>query len=88
MSTSGQTEVMTPEEARRIVLNRYGSVDSSGSLVAEAMYPRSALEGLPEAVKELALGVGDPVGYAKLNLGEVVLDLGAGGGIDTRWRPD
>jgi len=83
MSASSQTEVMTPEEARRIVLSRYGSVDSSGSLVAEAMYPSRALAGLPEAVKVLALGVGDPVGYAKLSPGEVVLDLGAGGGIDT-----
>ncbi len=34
-------------------------------------------------VKELALGVGHPVGYAELSLGETVLDLGCGGGIDT-----
>ncbi len=74
---------MTQDEARRIVLNAYADVDTSGSAVAEAMYPEDALEGLPKAVKDLALGVGHPVGFAELQIGETVLDLGCGGGIDT-----
>ena len=76
-------EVVAPEQARQIVLHAYGDLTTTGSLVAEAMYPADALAELPESVKEIALGVGHPVGYADLKPGEVVLDLGSGGGIDT-----
>jgi arsenite methyltransferase len=40
------------------------------------------LEGLPNAVVLASLGCGDPVVVADLHPGEVVLDLGSGGGID------
>lgn len=76
-------ELVSPDEARGIVLQTYASVVASGVAVAEAMYSKGVLEGLPDSVKELALGVGHPVGYADLHPGEAVLDLGCGGGIDT-----
>ncbi len=81
--TSSREEVATPDEARSIVLDTYGHLDAAGSSVAEALYPEEALAWLPTQVKELALGVGHPVGYAELRPGETVLDLGCGGGIDT-----
>ncbi|MCH8973665.1 MAG: methyltransferase domain-containing protein [Chloroflexi bacterium] len=81
--TSPRHEVATQDEARRIVLDTYGRLDAAGSSVAEALYPEEALAWLPPQVKELALGVGHPVGYAELRPGETVLDLGCGGGIDT-----
>ena len=81
--TSSREEVATPDEARSIVLDTYGHLDAAGSSVAEALYPEEALAWLPPQVKELALGVGHPVGYAELRPGETVLDLGCGGGIDT-----
>ena len=81
--TSSREEVATSDEARRIVLDTYGHLDAAGSSVAEALYPKEALSWLPPQVKELALGVGHPVGYAELRPGETVLDLGCGGGIDT-----
>ena len=91
MNTSGSADVTTPDESREIVLDAYSHVDTSGSVVAEVMYPPDALVGLPQPVKELALGVGHPVGFADLRPGETVLDLGCGGGIDTflavRARP-
>jgi len=37
---------------------------------------------LPESVTDIALGCGNPVAIAELQPGEVVLDLGSGGGID------
>lgn len=37
---------------------------------------------LPEEVKDLSLGCGDPVTLASLQPGQTVLDLGSGGGID------
>lgn len=38
--------------------------------------------GLPEAAVGASLGCGNPVALAELREGEVVLDLGSGGGID------
>ncbi len=38
--------------------------------------------GLPEAAVGASLGCGNPVALAELSEGEVVLDLGSGGGID------
>ena len=78
-----QGDVVPPDEARKIVLDVYGKVAPTGSLVADAMYPPDALALLPEPVKKLALGVGHPCGFADLQEGEAVLDLGSGGGIDT-----
>lgn len=83
MSSPLRGDVVAPEAARRIVLDTYSRVPGSDASVAEAMYPPEALATLPEAVKELALGVGHPCGFADLKEGEVVLDLGSGGGIDT-----
>lgn len=83
MAVTAPRDAVAPDEARRIVLNTYSQVTSSDSSVAAAMYPADVLEALPEPVKELALGVGHPCGFADLAEGEVVLDLGSGGGIDT-----
>jgi SAM-dependent methyltransferase len=40
------------------------------------------LAGLPDAATLASLGCGNPVAVAELHDGEVVLDLGSGGGID------
>src|SRR6202021_3780830 len=37
---------------------------------------------VPEQAMQASLGCGNPTALAKLNAGEVVLDLGSGGGID------
>jgi len=46
------------------------------------LYDEELLAELPVDVTGLSLGCGDPVTIAALNPGEVVLDLGSGGGID------
>jgi SAM-dependent methyltransferase len=71
------------EEAARIVRESYGSVVPKGLAVAESLYAPEEIDWLPLPVRELALGLGNPVRYADLKPGEVVLDLGSGGGIDT-----
>lgn len=56
-----------------------GSADSS---CGGSLYNLEMLEGLPLDTTALSLGCGDPVTIATLQAGEVVLDLGSGGGID------
>jgi SAM-dependent methyltransferase len=46
------------------------------------MYAVSDITSLPAEVTNMALGCGDPVTLAALQPGQVVLDLGSGGGID------
>lgn len=54
-----------------------GEVD----LVGES-YSEGEIESLPEAAVGASLGCGNPVALAELLPGQVVLDLGSGGGID------
>jgi len=49
---------------------------------AGRFYAADELEGLPESVTGASLGCGNPLAIASLRPGEVVLDLGSGGGID------
>lgn len=46
------------------------------------LYPADILEGLPKEAVEASLGCANPVALADLQKGEMVLDLGSGGGID------
>jgi arsenite methyltransferase len=57
--------------------------EATGTPVAAArFYPAAELAGLPDTVTEASLGCGNPLAIADLRPGEVVLDLGSGGGID------
>src|ERR671911_34500 len=82
-------------EAARFVLEGAGSSSCCGSagergLDSEALgvdwtgggYSAEELGGLPEAAGTASLGCGNPTALATLSPGEVVLDLGSGGGID------
>jgi len=46
-------------------------------------YSDEELKGLPDSVVSTVAGCGNPTALADLREGEVVLDLGSGGGIDT-----
>src|ERR1700679_1320504 len=78
------------EQARSSVVARYGQLareaaagrqvtDGEGCFGA-AGYGDTA--GLPEAALRASLGCGNPVAVAALEPGQMVLDLGSGGGID------
>jgi len=47
-----------------------------------SLYDRSHTEGLPDRAVAASLGCGNPTAVADLREGEIVLDLGSGGGID------
>jgi arsenite methyltransferase len=47
-----------------------------------SLYSQGEREELPDAAQFASLGCGNPTAVAELHEGEVVLDLGSGGGID------
>ena len=50
--------------------------------LAAGSYTAEELTELPKEAVGASLGCGDPTALATLSPGEVVLDLGSGGGID------
>lgn len=50
--------------------------------ITSNLYEASQISQIPEDALLASLGCGNPTSLAKLNSGEVVLDLGSGGGID------
>ncbi len=54
--------------------------ESTGT--AARLYATEEIAGLPDSVTDVSLGCGNPTAIAELGPGEVVLDLGSGGGID------
>jgi arsenite methyltransferase len=50
--------------------------------ITQDLYTPGELGGIPEEAIRASLGCGNPTALAELKLGEVVLDLGSGGGID------
>jgi arsenite methyltransferase len=58
------------------------SVDENQPGVAAEFYSVDERDALPETAVLASLGCGNPIAVAELRPGEVVLDLGSGGGID------
>src|SRR5882672_3051779 len=62
-----------------------GTADASGSAcdpITSNLYDATQMEQVPGAALQASLGCGNPTALARLNPGEIVLDLGSGGGID------
>ncbi|MCY2968278.1 MAG: arsenite methyltransferase [Planctomycetota bacterium] len=81
---------MSTAGIERIVREKYGQAAASGLSshnqgvrgVAEAFgYSAEELASIP-AESNLGLSCGNPTAFASLRLGEVVVDLGSGGGLD------
>ncbi len=58
------------------------SVPGAVDPITVNLYDPKQTEGLPQEAVLASLGCGNPTALAQLNPGEVVLDLGSGGGID------
>lgn len=50
--------------------------------ITSNLYDVSEAQQIPEKALQASLGCGNPAALARLNPGEIVLDLGSGGGID------
>ena len=74
------------EAALKVLDGQQGSCGPSGACgcdpVTENLYEASQTAGLPEGAVLASLGCGNPTALAELHPGDVVLDLGSGGGID------
>ena len=85
-------------DTQSLVREKYGSVARSVSTsgtqaccdpalrccdpITKDLYAASEKDSLPEKAVLASLGCGNPTALAQLNAGEIVLDLGSGGGID------
>ena len=74
-------EVYPPRERVRDFYHQAAQLPRP-QLCCPSGYPEEAVSYLPKEVLEIAYGCGSPVDLAQIRPGEVVVDLGCGGGID------
>jgi arsenite methyltransferase len=77
------SDLLHQDEIRGLVREAYRSIDRGSRAVAEKLYSPEELDGVPAIALDHALGVGNHLRYARINLGDTVLDLGCGSGIDS-----
>src|SRR5260221_1549911 len=75
------------EAARQVAAGGKACCRGGGELsgcdpITKNLYDEAQKSGLPAEAVEASLGCGNPTALAKLQAGEVVLDVGSGGGID------
>jgi arsenite methyltransferase len=70
------------QAAREVDRSCCGPTGAASGLIGRTLYEDEEAESLPEAALAASLGCGNPTLLADLHPGEVVLDLGSGGGID------
>ena len=74
---------MRSDEVKALVRDAYRHVPPTTAAVAHKIYSEDELAMLPQSAIDRALGVANHLRYADIQLGETILDLGCGGGIDT-----
>jgi arsenite methyltransferase len=79
----GQAALQAQRQERRSCCGT-GTVLEGGKLdpITSGLYADGETAALPEDAVRASLGCGNPTALAQINLGETVLDLGSGGGID------
>ena len=91
MSTTDIKEVVREKYGQAALRVKSGGSTCCGAAPASGLscdpitsnlYDRSQASQIPEEAMLASLGCGNPTALAKLNPGEIVLDLGSGGGID------
>ena len=79
-----KTNAQVHLDVQKFYAERARNSDSccGGSPPQQGEYPLVQIEDLPQDVANFSLGCGDPISFSNLQLGEVVLDVGSGGGLD------
>jgi ubiquinone/menaquinone biosynthesis C-methylase UbiE len=77
------------EAARRVAMGQSNAccgasaaLDNCCDPITADLYDETQSGQIPEQALKASLGCGNPTALARLNPGEIVLDLGSGGGID------
>lgn len=76
-------DLMHSAELKTLVRDAYSAIDSDTRDVAWMLYDEEELEGVPEQSIRRALGVNNHLRFAEIEVGETILDLGCGAGIDS-----
>ncbi|MFD7445684.1 methyltransferase domain-containing protein [Streptomyces sp. NPDC059909] len=76
-------DLMHSAEVKQLVQDAYRNIPATTAAVAHKLYSAEELAQVPQRAIDCALGVADHLRFAAIHLGETVLDLGCGGGIDT-----
>jgi SAM-dependent methyltransferase len=77
-------DLLHQDEIKEVVRRAYAALPTGGGeAVVRRLYSPEQLEGMPRGAIDWALGVGNPIAAAPIHPGDVVLDVGSGGGIDT-----
>jgi arsenite methyltransferase len=79
---SGAVTEETAMEGTQASCCESSGVDVADASSAARLYSTGELSDLPDSVSNASMGCGNPTAIASLQTGEVVLDLGSGGGID------
>ncbi len=70
------------QAALRVLGGERGDCGCACDPVSSNLYDAAETAALPQGAVRASLGCGNPAALAELHAGEVVLDLGSGGGID------
>jgi arsenite methyltransferase len=76
-------DLLHSEDRKSLVRDAYQAVESTHGTVACKLYSDDQLAMVPASARDMALGVGNHMAFAEIRPGDVVLDIGCGGGIDT-----
>lgn len=76
-------DLLAQEAIKESVRQAYRKVVGEMTTAAHRLYDAEQLALLPPSAIAQALGVGNPIRAAELRSGELIVDLGCGGGIDT-----
>src|SRR5215468_3008921 len=78
----GEAALRAQAGARSSCCGAGAALESCCDPITSNLYDVSQTGEIPDAALTASLGCGNPTALAELNPGEVVLDLGSGGGID------
>jgi len=78
----GQAALGVESEAGNCCGDRTSVLEASCDPITSNLYDATQKDELPDTAIKASLGCGNPTALAELKSGEVVLDLGSGGGID------
>ncbi len=76
-------DLLHTDEIKAVVRDAYRSVAGEATAVACRFYSEGELARVPASATDAALGVANHLRHARLEPGQVVLDVGCGAGIDS-----